>query len=87
LFQKFTRLTARPTAGESSTGLGLAIVKRLVEAMHGTIQCSSTLGSGATFALRLPIVRRTPARPENLVANIPVRLENPKNFVQHPGQN
>ena len=31
LFQKFTRLSARPTGGESSTGLGLAIVKRLAE--------------------------------------------------------
>ncbi|HUA68884.1 MAG TPA: HAMP domain-containing sensor histidine kinase, partial [Candidatus Saccharimonadales bacterium] len=31
LFQKFTRLSARPTGGESSTGLGLAIVKKLAE--------------------------------------------------------
>jgi signal transduction histidine kinase len=55
LFQKFTRLTARPTGGESSTGLGLAIVKKLAEAMSGSIQCLSTLGSGATFTLRLPV--------------------------------
>lgn len=55
LFQKFTRLTARPTGGESSTGLGLAIVKKLAEAMSGSIQCHSTLGSGSTFALRLPV--------------------------------
>jgi len=54
LFQKFTRLTARPTAGESSTGLGLSIVKRLAEAMRGTVQCHSTLGHGATFTLSLP---------------------------------
>jgi len=55
LFQKFTRLTARPTGGESSTGLGLAIVKKLAEAMSGSIQCLSTLGSGSTFILRLPV--------------------------------
>jgi signal transduction histidine kinase len=55
LFQKFTRLTARPTGGESSTGLGLAIVKKLAEAMSGSIQCLSTLGSGSTFVLRLPV--------------------------------
>jgi signal transduction histidine kinase len=54
LFQKFTRLTARPTGGEGSTGLGLAIVKRLVEAMAGTIQCQSQPGSGAVFMVRLP---------------------------------
>lgn len=55
LFQKFTRLSARPTGGESSTGLGLAIVKRLAEAMSGSVQCYSTLGSGSTFTLQLPV--------------------------------
>ena len=54
LFQKYSRLSARPTGGESSTGLGLAIVKKLAEAMAGTIQCHSQFGSGATFTLRLP---------------------------------
>ncbi len=29
LFQKFTKLSTRPTGGESSTGLGLSIVKML----------------------------------------------------------
>lgn len=55
LFGKFTRLTARPTGGESSTGLGLSIVKRLAEAMHGSVECRSVLGEGATFTVRLPI--------------------------------
>jgi len=54
VFQKFTRLTARPTGGESSTGLGLAIVKRLAEGMNGSVRCHSILGCGATFTLRLP---------------------------------
>ena len=54
LYNKFARLTARPTAGENSTGLGLAIVKKLVEAMNGTIRCSSTPGLGTTFAVEFP---------------------------------
>jgi len=54
LFGRFTRLSARPTAGEPSSGLGLSIVKRLVEAMDGTIGCKSELGSGATFWFELP---------------------------------
>ena len=37
LFQKFKKLSARPTAGESSNGLGLAIVKILVDRMKGNI--------------------------------------------------
>src|ERR1700691_5356040 len=60
LFQKFTRLSARPTGGESSTGLGLAIVKRLAEAMSGTIRCHSASGAGSTFTLRLPVCSPPP---------------------------
>ena len=55
LFGKYTRLTARPTGGETSTGLGLSIVKKLAEAMSGSIRCQSALGAGATFSLRLPV--------------------------------
>jgi signal transduction histidine kinase len=55
LFGKYTRLTARPTGGESSTGLGLSIVKKLAETMSGSVHCHSTLGNGATFSLRLPV--------------------------------
>jgi signal transduction histidine kinase len=54
LFQKFTKLSTRPTGGESSNGLGLSIVKMLAEAMLGSIECRSTLGEGTTFSLRLP---------------------------------
>lgn len=55
MFGKFTRLSARPTGGESSTGLGLSITKKLAEAMGGSVHCHSVLGDGATFSLRLPI--------------------------------
>ena len=54
LFQKFGKLSARPTAGESSNGLGLSIVKRLIESMEGTIRCESKLGAGTTFIFTLP---------------------------------
>ena len=70
LFEKFVRLSARPTGGESSTGLGLSIVKKLTEAMSGTIQCHSALGAGTTFMLRLPIW--TGDRPE---ANAPAPVK------------
>ncbi len=55
LFQKFTRLTAKPTDGESSNGLGLSIVKKLVESMSGQVKCRSVLGQGATFLVILPV--------------------------------
>lgn len=56
LFEKFTRLSAQPTGGESSHGLGLAITKRLTEALGGTIAVESKAGEGATFRLRFPAV-------------------------------
>jgi len=49
LFQKFQKLHARPTDGESSTGLGLSIVKKYVEAMDGKVWCESEFGKGAKF--------------------------------------
>ena len=55
LFQKYSRLTARPTGGESSTGLGLSIAKRLAQVLGGDILCRSALGAGTTFTLRLPL--------------------------------
>lgn len=54
LFDKFARLSAKPTAGEHSTGLGLSIVKKLVEMMHGKIWCESEHGKGATFIVEFP---------------------------------
>lgn len=53
LFNKFTRLSARPTGNEDSTGLGLSIVKKLVEMMNGKIQLVSEKGKGAEFIIYL----------------------------------
>lgn len=55
LFGRFQRLSAKPTAGESSTGLGLSIVKRIVEMHDGEIKADSGgPGQGSTFTIILP---------------------------------
>ncbi len=54
LFNKYQKLSARPTGNESSTGLGLSIVKKFVESMNGKIWCESEFGSGATFFVQFP---------------------------------
>ncbi len=57
LFGKFTRLSARPTAGETSTGLGLSIVKMLVDHHEGQIIAESEgKGKGSTFTVVLSVV-------------------------------
>lgn len=56
LFGKFQRLSAKPTAGESSTGLGLYIAKQIVERHNGKIWAESEgFGKGSTFFVELPI--------------------------------
>jgi signal transduction histidine kinase len=52
LYQKFQRLSAKPTAGESSTGLGLSIVKALTDKMGGSVRCESN-GEGTKFIVSL----------------------------------
>ncbi len=59
LFRKFTRLAARPTAGEHSTGLGLSIVKMMVDAMHGRVFCESESGMGTRFVIDVPRAKRS----------------------------
>jgi len=55
LFGRFQRLSAKPTAGESSTGLGLSIVKRIID-MHGGEVTAESAGpnKGSTFTIMLP---------------------------------
>ncbi len=56
LFQRFQRLSAKPTGGESSTGLGLSIVKQLVEMHSGAIWAHSNgKDKGAIFTIELPL--------------------------------
>src|SRR6266540_4065275 len=56
LFGRFQRLSAKPTAGESSTGLGLSIVKRIVELHDGQVTAESPgAGSGTVFTVVLPL--------------------------------
>ena len=55
LFKSFSRLSARPTGGESSTGLGLSIAMRFVQAMEGTLELNFDYTDGAEFSVMLPV--------------------------------
>lgn len=53
IFEPFFRVPGVRAAG---SGIGLATVRRIVVAHRGRIECSSTIGQGATFRVFLPRV-------------------------------
>ena len=54
IFEAFYQ-TGEQEGREPGTGLGLAISRRLAEVMGGGLECSSRLGEGTRFRLRLPL--------------------------------
>ena len=59
LFNRFERLSNRPTNSEISTGLGLSIVRELTTQLGGEITFESEPGRGSTFIVRLPQIQQS----------------------------
>jgi signal transduction histidine kinase len=59
IFEEFYRVTSGEARDIPGSGLGLAICRRIVEELGGSIEVASTLGSGSTFTVRLPLATRT----------------------------
>ncbi|MEM7335615.1 MAG: ATP-binding protein [Chloroflexota bacterium] len=58
LFEKFYRVKQPGTEKIKGSGLGLAIVKSIAERHGGRAGCYSQAGSGATFFISLPTVKK-----------------------------
>lgn len=56
IFEKFIQLENSYTKRESSTGLGLTITKEIIEMHGGEISVKSSLGKGATFIVKIPLL-------------------------------
>lgn len=59
IFEEFYRVTSGEARDIPGSGLGLAICRRIVAELGGSIEVASTLGSGSTFTVRLPLATRT----------------------------
>lgn len=57
VFNTYTKLSSKPTAGESSTGLGLAIVQKIIHLHGGRVWVVSEKDKGSKFSFSLPVSR------------------------------
>jgi signal transduction histidine kinase len=70
LFEPFTQADIGDTRRDHGVGLGLSICQGLVEAMGGSIEVASTVGTGTTFTVLLP--RIVPSQKEPVDIRPPV---------------
>ncbi|OJF76026.1 MAG: hypothetical protein BKP49_09415 [Treponema sp. CETP13] len=80
MYDSFTKENNSLTQSEGGTGLGLSITKKLVEAMQGSIDCSSTLGKGTTFIVKIPVTRPSASQIAQ-VTKMKQRNDNLEGFV------
>jgi two-component system, OmpR family, phosphate regulon sensor histidine kinase PhoR len=55
LTERFYRVDVADSRSQGGTGLGLALVKHVLNRHGGRLSIESTLGSGASFTMRLPL--------------------------------
>lgn len=57
IFERFYVVDRSRARDMSGAGLGLSIVKQIVDAHGGSVTAESSLGSGTTFSVRIPILQ------------------------------
>jgi len=55
IFERFYRVDRSRSRAMGGTGLGLSIVKHVAQSHGGTVEVTTSVGKGSTFALKLPV--------------------------------
>ena len=78
IFESFRQADDGLSRNYSGLGLGLALARKLTKLMQGEISVTSTLGTGSTFTVRLPL--RAPADAVPQSAPVPRRRSQSRRF-------
>lgn len=62
VFDRFFRVEEDHETQEGGTGLGLALVKELVKLLGGSVRVASSMESGTTFIVSLPVTNNAPEK-------------------------
>lgn len=74
MYQPFSRQTDSRVNLVQGTGLGLTITKKMIDLMHGSIDCQSEVGKGTTFSVTLDIALADVTEDERKLPDIHVLL-------------
>ena len=81
IFQRFWRADTSRTRETGGSGLGLSIVASIVEALHGSIEVSTTPGGGATFRVAFPLAEARDAEEHLFIETQPLRRLRPEELA------
>ena len=77
IFDRFHQVRANAANLTQGVGIGLALARELVERHGGKLEVESELEKGATFRIRLPVLREPEAEPAPELAPAPAETEEP----------
>lgn len=87
VFDPFTQVDASHSRAGQGTGLGLSISRDLARGMGGDLHVRSTVGTGSTFTVSLPVaVGLTPEAPEAPLPTARAHRSAPETATTEPAQ-